>query len=458
MLRNGVTRAVAATCMSVGAALGACTTAAALAPDSGTLSPEDATASLDAAGADGGACPGDADSPPELGCPCGTPDATACGTGPVPETLACTLVTPVVGTVYRGPVWAWSLGSSCQPGEICQPPGYSEPAICVPAPAGSQDAGPEANAPPLSFPVCATGADCPLHEVCIYLPAPGPIPSSKTCYPEDGGLIPCGTRADCPLSRSCCTSVNDAGYLSGALCGGTSCEPGSLQLCFPPDDCPAGYACDYVFPQTPTPVCHPLDAGLPDPPGEAGPDVADSPPSSLIPCTQATGTTGCVACSGNASGQCTPTEAVFVAHDIATGVATAPGPDPANSCYSCLWNSGCLDDSVYDDTGQECEDPMATFGTSADCQRVLSCILASSCASRSITDCYCGTASVAGACQANPGAINGVCSVEIATGLGFAVTDGTDNTQNLTDSTRAAGRADRIFQCALSNQCRACLQ
>jgi hypothetical protein len=189
-------------------------------------------------------------------------------------------------------------------------------------------------------------------------------------------------------------------------------------------------------------------------------ECTSPPPSSLSPCTQATGTTGCVECSGNASGLCTPTEAAFVAHDIAKGLATAPGPDPANSCYSCLWNSGCVDDSVFGDTGQECEDPLATFGMAADCESVISCILGSSCASRRISSCYCGTAAPTGACQGNPapGPIDGACTAVIAAGLGFAVTDGTDSLRNLNDTTRAAGRADQIFQCAISNQCTACLQ
>jgi hypothetical protein len=69
--------------------------------------------------------------------------------------------------------------------------------------------------------------------------------------------------------------MNDAGELTQALCGGVTCEPGSQQLCFSPDECPSGYICDY-FRGTPTRVCFPLDAGLSDAPGDA-PDVLVDP-------------------------------------------------------------------------------------------------------------------------------------------------------------------------------------
>jgi hypothetical protein len=183
--------------------------------------------------------------------------------------------------------------------------------------------------------------------------------------------------------------------------------------------------------------------------------------STLAPCT--TGTAGCVQCQGNNTGAganlCSPTEVQFVQHDIATGKATAPGPDPAGSCYTCLLGGGCIDDTQFTDTGHECEDTLATFGTAAECESVISCILGSSCAASAVSTCYCGTAGVSTACQGNPapGPINGSCDTQIATGLGFPVTDGTDNTKNLTDVTRAAGKADQIFQCAQSNACAACL-
>ncbi len=178
----------------------------------------------------------------------------------------------------------------------------------------------------------------------------------------------------------------------------------------------------------------------------------------LAPCTTA-GQTGCVQCNGNSNNLCSPTEAAFVAHDIAKGKATVAGPDPSGSCYAGLLGGGCIDDTQFSDTGHECEDAITT-GTTAQCESVISCVLGSSCASSAVSGCYCGTAGVSTACQGNPapGPINGACDAQIAAGLGFALTDGTDNTKNLTDTTRAAGRAAQIFQCAQSNGCAACLQ
>jgi hypothetical protein len=175
----------------------------------------------------------------------------------------------------------------------------------------------------------------------------------------------------------------------------------------------------------------------------------------ILPCTTA-GQAGCVQCQGNASGVCSPTEASLVAKDVATGKATAAGPDPAGSCYTCLLNGGCLDDTTFGDTGHECGDLPAAL--QANCASTLSCILSTKCAAASVSICYCGTAGVATACQGNPapGPINGACDMQISTGLGFPLTDGTDNTKHLTDTTLAAGMADQIFQCALSNACSAC--
>jgi hypothetical protein len=183
----------------------------------------------------------------------------------------------------------------------------------------------------------------------------------------------------------------------------------------------------------------------------------------LKPCTTP-GQTGCVSCPGNTTGTCTATEALFVQRDIDKNIATGPGADSsATSCYNCLFNGGCLDDDAFGDTGNECGDFGATQfngGSAAtECQSTISCILGSNCASGAVSGCYCGTAGVSTACQGNPapGPINGACDNQIATGLGFAVTDGTDNTKNLTDKTRPAGRADQIFQCAQSTGCGSCL-
>jgi hypothetical protein len=182
----------------------------------------------------------------------------------------------------------------------------------------------------------------------------------------------------------------------------------------------------------------------------------------LAPCTAA-GQTGCVKCQGNETGTgangglCTPTEAALVQLDIAAGIAKTAGDDPDDGCYSCLFNAACLDDTAYTDKNHECGDPL-TVGTAAECIATLSCILSTSCASAVVNACYCGTASLAGACSAPaPNATpNGACDSQIAAGNGFALNDGTDNIDNLTNSSFASGKADQIFQCALSNACNQC--
>jgi hypothetical protein len=193
-----------------------------------------------------------------------------------------------------------------------------------------------------------------------------------------------------------------------------------------------------------------VDTGAPD----TGTVVEAGP---LAPCTTA-GQTNCVKCDGNASGLCTPTEATIVQHDIAKGVTTAAGAPPADSCYECLMNGSCINDTVFGDVGHECEDPLSTFGTATLCEATLGCIFNTACASTSVATCYCGTAGVATACQGNPapGPINGACASTIAAGLGFATTDGTDNTAKLENVAYASGRADQIFQCGLANSCTKC--
>jgi hypothetical protein len=187
---------------------------------------------------------------------------------------------------------------------------------------------------------------------------------------------------------------------------------------------------------------------------------------SLVPCTTA-GQTNCVQCNGWSDGVCTPTEAIVVQFDIDHGHVTAPGPEPfnpqsgftMNPCYTCLLNQACLDDTVFADMGWECGDPLTT-GTTAECLTTLNCLMTTKCAAEAVSTCFCGTAPVAGTCQGNPaaGPINGACASQIAAGIGFAETDGTDITKNLTDLTRASGKADRILQCAQSNKCMYCWQ
>ncbi len=195
---------------------------------------------------------------------------------------------------------------------------------------------------------------------------------------------------------------------------------------------------------------------------EAGGDATEAG-GALVPCTTA-GQTNCVKCDGWSNGVCTATEAVLVQHDIDKHFVTGPGvesytPGSPSPCYECLLTGGCLDDSTFGDMGNECGDSL-TVGTAGDCITTLTCLVHSGCAVSAVSTCYCGTAGVATACQGNPapGPINGACASEIAAGIGFPETDGTDITKNLTDKTRASGIGDQVMQCANSNGCTGCLQ
>jgi hypothetical protein len=196
--------------------------------------------------------------------------------------------------------------------------------------------------------------------------------------------------------------------------------------------------------------------------GDGGADSGLDAGASLHPCVVA-GDTSCVQCQYNdlppkGDMTCTPTEAAIVQHDIATGRSTRAGPSDPSSCYECLVNVGsCIDDTRFGDRGHECEDPLVT-GTAAQCQATLACIFQEECAAAAVSICYCGTAGLLTTCQGNPaaGPIDGACAATIAAGLGFPVSDGTDNTAQLTSATAASGKADQIFQCALTNGCAAC--
>jgi hypothetical protein len=176
--------------------------------------------------------------------------------------------------------------------------------------------------------------------------------------------------------------------------------------------------------------------------------------------------TNCVQCQlndtlPNSAKTCTATEAQFVQYDIDRGLATAPGPDSASSCYTCLAQNSCLDETHFGDINRECEDPSIAVGTAAQCHAIIDCVLGSNtgagtCAKPSMFACYCGTAPVTTACYNNPSAANGACDAQIAAGLGFPTLDGIDNVFHFDDSYRAGGAADRIFECSHTNLCGAC--
>jgi hypothetical protein len=191
---------------------------------------------------------------------------------------------------------------------------------------------------------------------------------------------------------------------------------------------------------------------------DAAPDVAETG-GPLVPCTSA-GQTGCVPCSGNTTGVCTPTEARLVQHDIDKGLADAG----LNGCYGCMLNNGCIDDDSFGDKKHECGDLSANFdagshaGTpeSTLCLATLDCVLQKSCAKADISICYCGPTNAGSACAT--AVANGVCLQPEVDGLGFPATDNTDVLKNYNDITKPSGMANQLFSCAASNSCTACLQ
>jgi hypothetical protein len=199
-----------------------------------------------------------------------------------------------------------------------------------------------------------------------------------------------------------------------------------------------------------------------DAPADVAPEAPHDAGPTLSPCTTV-GQTGCVQCQHNAAGNgvCTPTEAAIVQHDIDVGLATAPGPDPADGCYACLNSKIALDDD-RGSTGNECEDSLTT-GTDAECLAVLSCILqsgdgdaGSSCAAAVVNACYCGPAAPGSACNSAGSAVNGPCVNQIATGFGFPVSDNHDILHNFSDQTFASGIVTTMFQAAVTNKCGGC--
>ena len=220
------------------------------------------------------------------------------------------------------------------------------------------------------------------------------------------------------------------------------------------------------------------DRVLPDvsPPPPAPPDAgADAALTGLQPCTAA-GQTDCVACEGNAVGAensggiCTPTEAVLVQFDIQQGLANDAGASPGSSCYSCLYNSGCIDDTQYPDTGHECEDlPAGSFtsgsGTTASldalCLATLRCVLGTDCAATNggLDNCYCGPAGGSPSqCPANGPATNGACKGPETDGFIAMPNDATNTLKNFADTTEPSGMANQIIICAQASSCTQCLQ
>jgi hypothetical protein len=146
------------------------------------------------------------------------------------------------------------------------------------------------------------------------------------------------------------------------------------------------------------------------------------------------------ALNGSASGACTPTEALFAAH--------------SQTCVNALFLNGCLDDTIGNDTGNECTDvPAGTTPSGATrnqaCLTVISCTLAHSSAEPVVDFGYCGTQPTSTSCQtATPGQ-TGPCLAQEQDGE--ESTDPSTVLSRYTATTFGGGMANRIFNCARTN-------
>jgi hypothetical protein len=289
----------------------------------------------------------------------------------------------------------------------------------------------------------------------------GPVPDGGAC-PTSGTTgtvtVTCGACGHCTLP-------GESGVVASPDAPGGTCGPdpanGKPMVNNGPADANGDFCCVDACGGGPTATPFGPTGSCPPPLMNDGTGCCIG----LQPCKTA-GQTNCVQCQLNDTGSlanktCTPTEAQIVAYDIKQGRATAAGPDPAGSCYTCLAQNGCIDDTHLGDTNLECDDPVITVGTGPQCHAIIDCIFASNmgmgtCAKTAVAVCYCGSASLTTTCQGNPSEANGFCEAPIAAGIGFPTADGTDVTSHFTDPARAGGVAINIFSCAHANSCTAC--
>jgi hypothetical protein len=202
-----------------------------------------------------------------------------------------------------------------------------------------------------------------------------------------------------------------------------------------------------------------VDAG---PDADGGPDFDAAPPY-------------CVSCSGNTTGMCSATEAIFVAIDIAQGAVTDAGPDPilppTASCYGCLVMAGILDSTTQaspQTVGNECDDLgtvpfMAGNGSmglsDALCLDTLQCITGTSgdgCAlsAFSPTYCMCGAAEEPRlTCQQASGGMNGPCLTPELNGLQYPASDNNDLITSFVTTTFPSGVANQLVYSAAVDGC-----
>ncbi|MGH7438789.1 MAG: hypothetical protein ACRENE_24140, partial [Polyangiaceae bacterium] len=270
---------------------------------------------------------------------------------------------------------------------------------------------------------------------------------SETIHCESGmgvcgncatGQTQCGT-----FATGCdCENLSNGSGMNGS-CGTCGTGTPSTTACVSPNSCQSG-------------ICKP-------------------PPP--VPCTGGTAPNntpaGCVPCDGNTNGVCSPTEAIIVARDITNNNLTASNSEAgSNGCYECLWNAGCLDDTVNLDANKECGDLAGTVGAGAQsaetktaaCLNALNCIFPSDCqnakatsgasASDGISNCFCGSdyPNTTACSAATSPAPNGSCYQTELDGLGDTSATAIATVLGaFTTRTTGAGMANAIFQCAGSN-------
>jgi hypothetical protein len=271
--------------------------------------------------------------------------------------------------------------------------------------------------------------------------------------------------------------VAPGGVDAGQVCSGiafttmtenVSCESGGSTACFAPTPNSCSKDGGTVCVSFATDVNNCGACGKVCPSGDsctAG--VCGAPPP--VACTSAPCGANTVQCQGNTGGVCSPTEAALVALDISKG-ATA-GNDPATGCYTCLFNNGCIDDTVFGDTGKECGDLSGSFTNAASssvnaastCLATLSCVLTTGCGltNGGLTNCLCGAGGggpSACAAQTSESPFNGACDTQEETGLASNVPS-TVIGKEYTDTTEPSGMANQVIACGLvGNHCPQCLQ
>jgi hypothetical protein len=136
------------------------------------------------------------------------------------------------------------------------------------------------------------------------------------------------------------------------------------------------------------------------------------------------------------------------------------------SCLNCLLVMGCLNDSLGD-TGNECEDPFTGAGageTTSECVAALQCDIGVSNlfgtvspapANGAVINAYCGVGVTPTNCTATATSPMGACVAPITAGFPASFTPSTI-VSNLGIKTYAAGRANAIIACGISNLCTTC--